>query len=304
LGLSSCFILLGSGLVYTFTGLTNLESIYTLLSVSQSTPILSQPYLINNGVNLGLIFIFVGFLFKIAAAPLHNWAIDVYNDSPTIVTIWLTIMPKIAITIFLLELYTHLPVSITLDLINNVFFFMQENMISGNVVKYLLLISCLLSLILGTVVGLAQFKIKRLFAYSTVSHVGFLLMALAINSEKSIDSLIFYIIQYSITNLNTFLILIAFGYIVFSVTSLKNGSFKVSGLENITDKLRSAPSSSSSTLSKLEVNSTSLSLNNHNKMKEDANKDIVFISQLSGQFFSYPILALSFSICLFSMAGI
>lgn len=75
-------------------------------------------------------------------------------------------MPKIAITIFLLELYTHLPVSISVDGINSVLLFMQDNMISGNVVKYLLLTSCLLSLILGTVVGLAQFQIKRLFAYS------------------------------------------------------------------------------------------------------------------------------------------
>jgi Proton-conducting membrane transporter len=56
------------------------------------------------GLSLGLILIIVGFLFKIAAAPFHNWSPDVYDDSPTNVTIWLTIMPKIAIVIFLLEL--------------------------------------------------------------------------------------------------------------------------------------------------------------------------------------------------------
>ena len=86
--LSSCLILLGSGLVYTYTGLTNLESIYNLISVSENTSILQ-------GLSLGIVFIIVGYLFKVSAAPLHNWAPDVYDDSPTIVTIWLTIMPKI-----------------------------------------------------------------------------------------------------------------------------------------------------------------------------------------------------------------
>ena len=67
-GLSSCIILLGSALVYTYTGLSNLESIYTLLSVSDSSTI-------SQGLTLGLILIVIGFLFKIAAAPLHNWSI-------------------------------------------------------------------------------------------------------------------------------------------------------------------------------------------------------------------------------------
>lgn len=67
-GLSSCLILFGSGLIYTFTGLTNLESIYSLVSVFDSNNIIQ-------GFSLGLIFIIVGFLFKIAAAPLHNWSI-------------------------------------------------------------------------------------------------------------------------------------------------------------------------------------------------------------------------------------
>jgi NADH-ubiquinone oxidoreductase chain 2 len=99
-GLSSCIILLGASLIYTYTGLTNFESIYSLISVS---------YNYNNdiilGLSLGLILIIIGFLFKIAAAPLHYWAPDVYDDSPTIVTIWLTIMPKISIIILLLEAF-------------------------------------------------------------------------------------------------------------------------------------------------------------------------------------------------------
>ena len=116
-GLSSCIILLGSAIVYSYTGLSNLESIYSLLSVSNSSSLtinnLTTSSLLswsqdltfitlNQGVTLGFILILIGFLFKISAAPLHNWAPDVYDDSPTIVTIWLTIIPKLAILIFLL----------------------------------------------------------------------------------------------------------------------------------------------------------------------------------------------------------
>ena len=269
-GLSSCLILLGAGLIYAYTGLTNFESIYSLISVS------SLNYIIQ-GFSLGLILIMIGFLFKISAAPLHNWSPDVYDDTPTIVTIWLTIMPKIAILILLLELHTQIglpgvagaPLALAQGLNYTalcVFNFalppfgtlsgeelLEVGFASIYLLKNLLLISSLLSLIIGTVVGLAQTRIKRLLAYSTISHIGFILLALAINTEQSIDSLIFYIIQYSITNLNIFLIIIALGYII---------------------------------------------------NKSNISGDIKFISELKGQFFSNPILSLSLAICLFSMAGI
>ena len=171
MGLSSCLILLGAGIIYSFTGLTNFESIYTLVSVSDSLSI-------TQGLNLGLIIIIVGFLFKISAAPLHNWSIDVYDDTPTIVTIWLTIMPKISILIFLLELHSQIGIigsteSIfsILDIFGSVnslqtnLITFDENLIGAKtvyVLKNLFLISSLLSLIIGTVVGLAQTKIQRL----------------------------------------------------------------------------------------------------------------------------------------------
>lgn len=278
--LSSCLILLGAGLIYAFTGLTNFESIYSLIYVSEVNYIIQ-------GLSLGLVLIIVGFLFKIAAAPLHNWSPDVYDDTPTIVTIWLTIMPKISILILLLELHTQIDfigglnsLIITtngyaefLNSIPSITYNMNEisnglNLsplsyiggIAGDnsiyILKNLLLISSLLSLIIGSIVGLAQTRIKRLLAYSTISHIGFILLALAINTEQSIDSLLFYIIQYSITNLNIFLIIIALGYII------KN--------------------------SKIDFTI----------------KDIKFISELKGQFLLNPLLSLSLSICLFSMAGI
>lgn len=220
-GLSSCIILLGCGIIYSYTGLTNFESIYTVISTAEAaaaTITATQAtdysmFTVSNiiqGLTLGLILIFIGFLFKIAAAPLHNWSPDVYDEVPTIVTIWLTIIPKISILILLLELQYYGWQSLTLITVA------VDSVVGSEIaiIKNLLLISSLLSLIIGTVVGLAQTRIKRLLAYSTISHIGFILLALAISSESpaAIDSLLFYIIQYTITNLNVFLIIIALSY--------------------------------------------------------------------------------------------
>lgn len=259
-GLSSALILLGTALIYSYTGLTQFESIYTLVQVTGSDSVAySAAY--SGGVTCGLLLIGIGFLFKVAAAPLHNWAPDVYDGVPTIVTSWLTTMPKISIFVFLLELQSGLEGSFeSLSLL-------LGDETSINIWKNLLLIASVLSLIIGTVVGLSQYRIKRLLAYSTISHVGFLLLALAINTEESIESFLFYLIQYSLTNVNTFLILLAFGYIMSTSKSYLL---------------------SNRTINKQSVNST----------------DIQFIDQLKGQFKENPLLGLSLAICLFSMAGI
>jgi NADH-ubiquinone oxidoreductase chain 2 len=254
-GLSSCIILLGSGLIYAYTGLTNFENIYSLISVYSNVSSAGNVII---GLTLGIILIIIGFLFKVSAAPLHNWSPDVYDESPTIVTIWLTIMPKIAILIFLLEIITHS--SNSLSLIGDFNILEISNSITNYSIKTLLLISSLLSLIIGSVVGLSQKKIKRLLAYSTISHIGFILLALLINSESSIESLLFYIIQYSLTNLNIFLIIIALGYIINN--------------------------------------------NIQNTRNNTLGKDLSYLVELKGQFYSNPLLSISLSICLFSMAGI
>jgi len=274
--LSSCFILLGCGLIYTFTGLTNFESIYSLLSISFPLNFdfnfgISQ---IISGVSLGILFIFIGFLFKIAAAPLHSWSPDVYDETPTQVTIWLTIIPKISILVLLLELYSGFSINtiIELPIYENILnqYNIDSNLFAitfntSSVLNLLLLISSLISLLVGTIVGLAQTRIKRLLAYSTISHLGFILLALAINTEQSIESFVFYIIQYSLTNLNIFLIIMAFGYII-----------NTSGI-------------------KIYANSNNLYLFDF---------DIRFISTIKGELFTNPILSFCLIICLFSMAGI
>jgi hypothetical protein len=133
------------------------------------------------------------------------------------------------------------------------------------------------SLIIGAIGGLYQLNIKRLLAFSAISHVGFLLLALAINNKVSLESFIFYLGQYTLTNLNIFLILITFGY-------LSSFSFNSKVLIN------------SSTSSPLYINQPLT-----NKI---GSSDLNFITQLTGLFTNNPILTLSFAISLFSMAGI
>jgi len=270
-GLSSCFILLGSGLVYTYTGLTNLELIYTFLSVYSNGNLMDM-----NGISIGIFLIFSGFLFKIAAAPFHNWSIDVYDDSPTLVTVWLTVMPKISILVLLLQLL--IGVDVYLNLIKII------NFIPFNILSNLLLLSSLLSLIIGAVVGLSQIKIKRLLAYSTINHVGFLLLSLSVftssssNFSQSVESFIFYIIQYTLTNLNIFLIVLSLSYIV-------NLKYKFSP---------------ASAVASLELNE-----GKDKKITAFINvSDMEYINSFKGLFLKNPVLSLSLSICLFSFAGV
>ena len=204
-------------------------------------------------------------------------------------------MPKISIIIFILELYSQIgiiaatPYSIPLPSVIEIFSAINSidgnygiatidyNLLSANtfnIFKNLLLISSLLSLIIGTIVGLAQTKIKRLLSYSTISHIGFILLALAINTEQSVDSLIFYIIQYSLTNLNTFLIIIALGYIINNSVGTVSDNKLINLIYNGNDTDITA-----------------------------GQRDIKYISELKGQFFTNPLLSICLTVCLFSMAG-
>jgi len=316
--LSSAIILLGSGIVYSYTGTTNFESIYLLNSIND----FNTEYFLQ-GLTLGLILIFIGFLFKIAAAPLHNWSPDVYDGTPTIVTMYLTILPKIAIFTFLLEISTQLGIkpilnSISLNFSNNsyneitngiegvsqmlnIFLNRDINLISygetynsflvGSSIYKLFLITSICSLIIGSVLGLAQVKIKRLLAYSTISHIGFILLALLINTEQSIDSFLFYILQYTITNLNLFLIILALTYThninSYQELNLKNKSLLINKPLPLFLPLG------------LEKGKSSFA-----EIISYKYKDLSYILQLKNLFFTNPLLSLCLCICLFSMAGI
>jgi NADH-ubiquinone oxidoreductase chain 2 len=150
-----------------------------------------------------------------------------------------------------------------------------------------LLFSSLLSLVIGTIAGLTQSRIKRLFAFSTISHVGFILLGLSIHSVESTQAFMFYLMQYSISNLNAFFLIIAIGYSLYFY-AYKNSSTSEKFEKNIEGK----------------NNEEKTENNIENNLQDINNSPIQLIDQLKGYYFINPSLALSLAITLFSFAGI
>ena len=250
-GLSSCFILLGIALIYANSGLTNLDGIYSIISDSEKYAYYSSWYN-HTYFFYSLLLISVGLLFKIAAAPFHWWSPDVYDGVPTIVTTFIAILGKIAILILLLEL-VHYTSSL---LYSTTQFYSWTTSLS---------MSCFFSLIIGTVLGLSQMRIKRLLAYSTISHIGFILLALIVHTLDSYQAFLFYILQYILTNLNAFMILIGMGFNLY-----------------------------------LYYTNTA----EFNNLPEKNNSPIQLINQLKGYFTINPTLSLCLVITMFSFIGL
>ena len=250
-GLSSCFILLGIALIYANSGITNLDGIYTIISDSEKYTYYSTWYN-HTYFFYSLLLISVGLLFKIAAAPFHWWSPDVYDGVPTIVTTFIAIIGKIAILILFLEMVHY-----TSNLLySTTQFYSWTTSLS---------MSCFFSLVIGTILGLSQVRIKRLLAYSTISHIGFILLALIVHTLDSYQAFIFYIIQYILTNLNAFMILIAMGFNMY-----------------------------------LYYTNTA----EFNNLSEKNNSPIQLINQLKGYFLINPTLSLCLVITMFSFIGL
>ena len=261
-GLSSCFILLGSALLYANSGTTNLDNLYIISNISDINNIYNNMYLYESYyLHLSLIILCIGFLFKVSAAPFHFWSPDVYDGIPTIVTTYVAIVAKISIFAFFLELVYYTEQSYFNFSWNSIF-----------------ILSSLLSLVIGSVLGLSQFRIKRLLAYSTISHVGFILLALSINSAESLQSYIFYILQYTLSNLNVFIILITIGYSLY--TYVKNDKQEKSYIA--------------------EINT----VNKKENLIEENNSPIQLTNQIKGYFYINPFVSISLAITLFSFVGI
>ena len=172
--LSSGLLLYGCSLIYGFTGSTNFNVIASQLN--------SNEY----ALTFGIVFILVGLAFKISAVPFHMWAPDVYEGSPTSVTLFFTMVPKIAaLTVFIRFLYVPF-----LNLID------QWQMI--------LIFLSIASMVFGAVAAIGQTNLKRLVAYSSISHVGYALAGLATGSNEGIQSSVIYITIYVIMNLGLF----------------------------------------------------------------------------------------------------
>ena len=172
--LSSGLLLYGCSLIYGFTGSTNFNVIANQLGSSEYA------------ITFGIVFILVGLAFKISAVPFHMWAPDVYEGSPTSVTLFFTMVPKVAaLTVFIRFLYVPF-----LNLID------QWQMI--------LIFLSIASMLFGAIAAIGQTNLKRLVAYSSIGHVGYALAGVATGTNEGMQSSVIYIIIYILMNLGLF----------------------------------------------------------------------------------------------------
>ncbi|SMF74561.1 NADH-quinone oxidoreductase subunit NuoN [Candidatus Pelagibacter sp. HIMB1321] len=172
--LSSGLLLYGCSLIYGFSGSTNFEIIASQLNSS------------DYALTFGIVFILVGLAFKISAVPFHMWAPDVYEGSPTTVTLFFTMVPKIAaLTVFIRFLYVPF-----LNLIDQW--------------QTILVFLSIASMLFGAIAAIGQKNIKRLIAYSSIGHIGYALAGVASATNDGIQSSVIYLTIYVLMNLGLF----------------------------------------------------------------------------------------------------
>ena len=193
--LSTCIFLFGTSLVYGLVGSTSFNEISVFMSDLYSTPTM---------LIVGLIFILVSLSLKISAAPFHMWTPDVYQGAPSIITTLLSTLPKIAAFGVLIRLLVYPFGEIIVDW--------------GKI----LIILSISSMLIGSLGALRQTDLKRLMAYSTINHIGFILMGLIPGSEDGITSICIYLIFYITMNLGIFLFILNMQRDQVSVTSIKD----------------------------------------------------------------------------------
>ena len=172
--LASGLLLYGCSLIYGYTGSTNFQIISNNLGTA------------NTGAVFGIVFILVGLAFKVSAVPFHMWTPDVYEGSPTSVTSFFALIPKIAaISVFIRFMYVPF-----------------SNVISQW--QIIIVFLAIASMVLGAIAAIGQNNIKRLMAYSSIGHMGYALAGLSVGTNEGIQSTIIYITIYLIMNLGAF----------------------------------------------------------------------------------------------------
>lgn len=178
--LSSGLFLYGCSLVYGFTGSTN----YLIINENFSVD--------NIGLIFGLVFIIVGLAFKVSAVPFHMWTPDVYEGSPTSVTAFFALAPKVAgIGAFIQILFVSFEAA-----------YVEW--------KSIIIFISIASMILGSVAAIGQTNIKRLMAYSSIGHMGYALAGLATGTLNGISATLSYILIYVVMNIAAFTCILFF----------------------------------------------------------------------------------------------
>ncbi len=270
---SSGILLFGCSIIYGFTGITNFGELAKLFTGSQeigllgaglsgadSSALTSEIFFSrSSGIILGILFLAVGFLFKLTAAPFHMWAPDVYEGSPTVITAFFSLAPKIAIFGVFLRLF-----------LSSFYDFMIPW-------QKIFLFSSLASMIVGSLAALAQQKIKRLLAYSSIGHIGYILIGLCCATVEGIEALFIYLVVYVLMTLNIFAIILSLQELKVSDLGV-NGSTETSSIESF------GPGTG--------------------ETAQRATYHLKYISDLGMLAKTNPVLAFTLTCTLFSMAGI
>lgn len=174
--ISSALLLFGISFIYGFTGTTNIYDLkildtQNLESIYQSLTL---------GINCGLVLFCLGLLFKVGCVPFHYWLPDVYEGAPSYVTAIFAVVPKLAIFVVITRVYDSTEVY---------------------TLTYVFFVLALVTLVVGSVLALYQKKLKRLLAFSGISHVGYILYASSVNTIDGYSSIIFYVVVYIVTSL-------------------------------------------------------------------------------------------------------
>ncbi len=179
------FLLYGIVMIYGSVGSTNLEDIIKSIAYQKEGPDLLL------WAGLGLLL--VGFGFKIASVPFHMWVPDVYEGAPTPITAFISAGPKAAGFAALLRVFLFSFVTIKAD---------------WTVIVWIMAV---LTMTLGNIVAIAQSNIKRMLAYSSIAHAGYVLVALVAGLEAGVSSALFYLLAYTFMNIGAFTVVIALG---------------------------------------------------------------------------------------------
>lgn len=184
--LSSGLLIAGCVIIYMISGETSISQLTLYIWYNSNNSL---------GIEIGSILILIALLFKLGAAPFHMWVPDVYEGSPTYVTAYFAILPKIATLGILYRLWVGPFIAL-----------------GSNSVQEILIWCGLASIIIGSIGAINQTKIKRLLAYSAIAHMGFMLIGLGAGTIESISSTFIYIGIYMIMSLNTFSIVLNKGF--------------------------------------------------------------------------------------------
>ena len=180
--LASGLLLYGASLIYGFAGSTNFDDLAAALAAPQRA---------SPGLVIGVVFVIAALAFKVSAVPFHMWTPDVYEGAPTPVTAFFAIAPKVAA----LALLTRVLLGPFGDVV-------------AQWQQVLLLVS-MGSMLLGAFAAIGQRNIKRLMAYSSIGHVGYALMGVAVASDSGLRGLLIYMAIYVLMNVGTFAVIIS-----------------------------------------------------------------------------------------------